>query len=89
MCSELRRWGLPRAGHYDTRMIDALQFLAQANHGAVLHPHWKNASDYKSTSETLRTIALNDEELAVALEGVPNVNKTITLTHDMCIYAAS
>lgn len=81
-CSENRRSGFPRIGHYDTWMIDQYQLLVQANHGIILYPHWVNASDYKNTPETFGTIALHDEELANKLAAL-EVGPDVKLTHDM------
>ena len=81
-CSENRRLGFPRIGHYDTWLIDKLQLLVQANHGIILYPHWVNSSNFKNTPETFGTIALHDEELANELSKI-EVGPDVKPTHDM------
>ena len=66
-CSERRRYGFPTIGHYDTWLIDQLQILVMKNHGSVLYQHWSNASEYKETSESFDTIALQRSDLHEAL----------------------
>jgi hypothetical protein len=83
-CSERRRYGFPRIGHYDTWLIDAIQLIVQRNHGVLLYPDWVNASDYKNTSESFGTIALHNQELADAVNGISIDNgDAVKLTHDM------
>jgi hypothetical protein len=62
-CSELRRLGFHRIGHFNTWIIDQLQNLVRENHGIQLYPYWTNASDYKPTNETFDTIALHHKTL--------------------------
>ena len=57
-CSEKRRLGFPKLGHYDTWLTDSLQSLVERNHGVLLYPEWSNASDYLSTSEAFGTVPL-------------------------------
>jgi hypothetical protein len=83
-CSERRRYGFPRIGHYDTWLIDAIQLIVQRNHGVLLYPDWVNASDYKNTSESFGTIALHNQELADAVNGISiDDGDAVKLTHDM------
>ena len=62
-CSERRRRGFPRIGHYDTWLIDQLQNLVRKNHNITLYPDWTNASDYKDTDESFDTVALHSAQL--------------------------
>lgn len=62
-CSELRRLGFHRIGHFNTWIIDQLQNLVRENHDIQLYPYWTNASDYKPTNETFDTIALHHKTL--------------------------
>ena len=82
--SELRRYLFPRIGHYDTWLIDAIQKYVEVNHGVSMYPTWVNASDYRNTEESFGTIALHDEELAMALNNI-QVDEEIlkNLTNDM------
>jgi hypothetical protein len=67
-CSERRRLGFPRIGHYDTWLIDKLQNLVHKNHGRLLYPDWSNASDYKETDESFDTQAIHSQKLHSALK---------------------
>ena len=62
-CSELRRFGFLKIGHYDTWLIDQLQNLVMQNRDIRLFPNWSNASDYRTTEESFDTIALHSAEL--------------------------
>ena len=79
-CSEKRRWGFPKIGHFDTWKIDQLQNLTLDNHGLQIFPNWSNASDYKTTDESYDTIALHSGELHDSLEtrykNIPNFRLT-------------
>ena len=66
-CSERRRYGFPKIGHYETWWIDTLQTLVLQNHGRVLYPHWSNSSEYKETDESFDTVALHASALHAAL----------------------
>ena len=83
-CSELRQWGFPRIGHYDTWLIDQLQNLVMKNRNSRLYPNWSNTSDYKTTEESFDTIALHDEKLHAAMKGQwGDIDKSdIKLTRD-------
>jgi len=84
-CSELRRFGFPKIGHYDTWLINQLQNLVMKNRDARLFPNWSNASDFRSTDESFDTIALHTAELHDALtsQWESNVVQTdVSLTSD-------
>lgn len=66
-CSELRRFGYPKVGHYDSWLIDKLQNLVLDVTGATLYQYWSNASDYRDTPEKLGTVPLQSSELKDAL----------------------
>ena len=68
--SERRRLGFPRIGHYDTWLIDYLQLIVERNHGVLLYPDWSNASDYETTREHFRTVAIHSQELADAINNI-------------------
>lgn len=82
-CSERRRYGFPRIGHFDTWLIDAIQLIVQRNHGVLLFPEWVNASDYKNTNESFGTIALHNQELADAVNSISIDEDKVKLTPDM------
>jgi hypothetical protein len=67
-CSERRRLGFPKLGHFDTWLVDQLQNLVRENHGIQLYPYWTNASDYIDTDESFDTIALHNAHLHSKLE---------------------
>ena len=67
-CSEKRRLGFPKLGHFNTWVLDQLQNLVKENHCIQLYPYWTNASDYKQTSETFDTIPLQHSSLHDKLE---------------------
>lgn len=81
--SEMRREGFPKLGHYSTEKIDQLQELCLHNHGCVLYPGWISASAYKSTDETLDTIALHHSELHTALKSRHAELGKVSLTKDL------
>ena len=84
-CSEIRREGFPKIGHYNTWLIDQLQNLVMQNRGWRIFPNWYNASDYKITEETFDTIALHSVQLHEVLmtqwESIPH-KADIKLTSD-------
>ena len=49
-------------------LIDSLQLLVEANHGALLYPGWSNTSSYKPTKEGFGTVPLHSQELGKAIE---------------------
>ena len=59
--------GFPKAGHYDTWLIDRLQLLVEENHNVHLYPTWPNTADYADTSETFGTAPLQSPELDAKL----------------------
>ena len=66
-CSERRRAGFPKVGHYDTWLIDKLQELVSLNHGKLLFPEWSNTSDLIDTPERFGTVPIYSDELRAAL----------------------
>ena len=66
-CSERRRAGFPRLGHYDTWLVDKLQELVERNHGKPLYAEWSSTSDYADTPEKFGTVPIYSEELGEAL----------------------
>ena len=66
-CSERRRAGFPKLGHYDTWLVDKLQRLVELNHNKALFPDWSNTSDYITTDERFGTVPIYSEELKVAI----------------------
>ena len=90
-CSERRRFGFPKLGHYDTWLVDQLQVLVLDNRNRVLYPSWSNASEYRETSESFGTVAVHNSELDAALKEVWNtqIDQTVVkLTSDqkhMCV----
>ena len=67
-CSERRRCGFPRIGHYDTWATDKIQNLVHKNHGRLLYSGWSNASDFKETDESFDTTAIHSSRLHSALK---------------------
>ena len=84
-CSELRRFGFPKIGHYDTWLVDQLQHLVMQNRDTRLFPNWSNVSEFWSTDESFDNIALHSQELHKTLleQWEKNVDKSkVKLTSD-------
>ena len=75
-CSERKRLGFPKIGHYDTWLIDALQLLVESNHGVILYPDWSNASDFISTDEQFGTVKIHSEQMDEALDAM-NIDSSV------------
>jgi hypothetical protein len=75
--SEQWRLGFPQIGHYDTWLIDYLQIIVEHNHVVLLYPDWSNASNYATTREKFRTVAIHSPQLAEAINSI-ELNKDIS-----------
>ena len=74
--AERTRRDFPRLGHYDTWLIDRLQWLVMENHGDLLFPTWSNTCDYIDTEESFGTVNLAHDDLRAAIQ-------TIEVTDDV------
>lgn len=77
-----RRPGFPDVGHYDTWLIDELQLLVESNFGVLLYSSWSNSSDFKSTPESLGTVALHYKDLSDAVNELNLDMKKVKLTSE-------
>jgi len=82
-CSEKRRNGFPKVGHYDTWLIDSLQNLVHKKHSVILFPEWSNTSDFMQTNESFGTITLHSKELREKIQSISIDQFSCNLTSDM------
>jgi hypothetical protein len=65
--SQKRRPGFPVLGHFDTWLIDAMQFIYEENHNVLIYPGHSNTSAFVPTAETFGIVPIAPPEIRDAI----------------------
>ena len=66
-CSERKRFGYSRTGHFDGWLLENVKLLVLKNHGVLLYPGRISSSEFRSTSEGFDVLPLQQFDVHDAL----------------------
>ena len=66
-CSECKRFGYSKTGHFDEWLVEILKSLVLKHHGVLLYPNRISSSEFKSTSEGFDIVPLQPFDVHEAL----------------------